>query len=69
MLLHLKGSSGDPFGQMTALTELRKAVAPNVHEQNWLHGKTTIQALIGFGYLWVVSSFSIIHLYTLVDRK
>lgn len=52
MLLHLKGSSGDPFGQMTALTELRRAVAPNVHEQNWLHGKTTIQTLVGFGYLW-----------------
>jgi len=37
MLLHLKNSAADPFGQMTALTDLRKLVVPKVvDEQNWL---------------------------------
>eukprot|EP00438_Fugacium_kawagutii_P018032 Skav216301 [mRNA] locus=scaffold494:161738:175993:- [translate_table: standard] len=37
MMLHLKNSGSDPFGQMTALTDLRKLVMPRVvEEQNWL---------------------------------
>ena len=37
MMLHLKNSSADPFGQLTALTDLRKLVIPRVvDEQNWL---------------------------------
>ena len=36
MLLHLKNSNADPFGQLTALVDLRKAVAQRVAEQNWL---------------------------------
>ncbi|CAK9031235.1 Phosphoglucan [Durusdinium trenchii] len=37
MLLHLKNSGADAFGQMEALTALRRKVAPKVvAEQNWL---------------------------------
>lgn len=37
MMLHLKNSGSDAFGQMTALTDLRKLVVPRVvEEQNWL---------------------------------